>query len=71
MHKQQERWAATPVGLQRLAETEPQIRRIDTGNAASSRHTISTNEALGFRVHGPGWVTDDKTISPERIAACA
>jgi hypothetical protein len=61
-----------PVGtLQRLAEAEPQIRQIDTGNAASSRHMISINEALGFRVHGPGWVTYDKTISPERIAAPA
>jgi hypothetical protein len=32
---------------------------------------ISINEALGFRVHGPGWVTYDKIISPERIAAPA
>jgi hypothetical protein len=32
---------------------------------------ISINEALGLRVHGPGWVTDDKTNSPERIAAPA
>ena len=61
----------TSVGLQRLAEAGTQIRRIDTGNAVSSRHMISISEALGFRVHGPGWVTDDKTISPERIAAPA
>jgi RimJ/RimL family protein N-acetyltransferase len=57
--------------LQWLAEAEPQIQRIDTGNAGSNRHMIAINEALGFRVHGPGWVSYDKTISPERIAATA
>jgi hypothetical protein len=49
----------------------PQVRRIDTANAASSRHMILINEVLGFRVHGSGKVTDDKTISPERIPARA
>jgi RimJ/RimL family protein N-acetyltransferase len=57
--------------LQWLAEAEPQIRQIDTGNAGSNRHMIAINEALGFRVHGPGWVTYDKTISAERIVAPA
>jgi RimJ/RimL family protein N-acetyltransferase len=57
--------------LQWLAEAEPRIQRIDTGNAGSNRHMIAINEALGFRVHGPGWVSYDKTISPERIAAPA
>jgi RimJ/RimL family protein N-acetyltransferase len=57
--------------LQWLAEAEPQVQRIDTGNAGSNRHMIAINEALGFRVHGPGWVSYDKTISPERIVAPA
>lgn len=57
--------------LQWLAEAEPAVRRIDTGNADSNRHMIAINEALGFRVHGPGWVTYDKTLSSQRIVAPA
>jgi RimJ/RimL family protein N-acetyltransferase len=55
--------------LQWLAEAEPRIRRIDTGNADSNKHMIAINEALGFRVHGPGWVSYDKNLSSERITA--
>jgi RimJ/RimL family protein N-acetyltransferase len=55
--------------LQWLAEAEPRVRRIDTGNADSNKHMIAINEALGFRVRGPGWVSYVKTISSERIAA--
>jgi GNAT superfamily N-acetyltransferase len=33
-----------------LAETEPQLRTIDTGNAESNAHMIRVNEALGYRV---------------------
>jgi RimJ/RimL family protein N-acetyltransferase len=55
--------------LQWLAEAEPRIRRIDTGNAGSNKHMIAINEALGFRVHGPGWVSYDKPLSSERITA--
>jgi RimJ/RimL family protein N-acetyltransferase len=54
--------------LQWLAEAEPRVRRIDTGNADSNKHMIAINEALGFRVRGPGWVSYVKTFSSERIA---
>lgn len=57
--------------LQWLADAEPLVRTIDTGNADSNRHMIAINEALGFRVLGPGWVSYDKTISSERIVATA
>ena len=36
-----------------LAETEPSIGRIVTGNAAINRYMIAINEALGYRVLGP------------------
>jgi hypothetical protein len=36
--------------LQRLADLEPQLRVIDTWNAASNLHMIGVNEALGCRV---------------------
>jgi RimJ/RimL family protein N-acetyltransferase len=35
-----------------LAEAEPQLRTIDTGNAGSNRFMIAVNERLGFRVVG-------------------
>ncbi|MBO0805908.1 MAG: GNAT family N-acetyltransferase, partial [Nocardiopsaceae bacterium] len=40
--------------LEWLAEAEPALRRICTGNAASNTYMIAINERLGFRVHGPG-----------------
>lgn len=55
--------------LQWLAQAEPRMRRIDTGNAGSNKHMIAINEALGFRVHGPGSVTYDQNLSSERIIA--
>lgn len=36
-----------------LAEAEPQLRRILTGNAGANEHMIAINEALGYRVFGP------------------
>jgi len=36
-----------------LAEAEPQLRRILTGNAGANEHMIAINEALGYRVAGP------------------
>lgn len=36
--------------LERLAEREPQVRWILTGNAQTNRHMIAINEALGYRV---------------------
>ena len=39
------------IGMLRwLAETEPQLRALDTWNAASNSHMIGVNEALGYRV---------------------
>ena len=38
--------------LEWLATAEPQLRRIETGNAASNSYMISINERLGFTVHG-------------------
>ena len=35
-----------------LRETQPQLRTIDTGNAASNDHMIGINELLGHRVMG-------------------
>ena len=35
-----------------LAETEPQVRILDTDNAASNAHMIAVNEILGYRVTG-------------------
>ena len=35
-----------------LAEAEPQLRRILTGNAGANEHMIAINEALGYRVVG-------------------
>jgi len=36
--------------LELIAEREPQITRIITGNSESNQHMIAINEALGFRV---------------------
>jgi GNAT superfamily N-acetyltransferase/RimJ/RimL family protein N-acetyltransferase len=50
--------------LERLADAEPQIQRILTGNAGGNQHMIAINEALGYRILGQparGWelpVTD-------------
>lgn len=37
-----------------MAEAEPQLRRVDTWNAASNEHMIAVNEALGYRVIAQG-----------------
>jgi GNAT superfamily N-acetyltransferase len=42
--------------LEWVAETEPRLRVIDTGNADSNAHMIAVNEALGFQLSGPDWV---------------
>ena len=46
-----------------LAEAEPRVRKIDTGNAAANKHMIAVNEALGYRVYGPGWVSYELPVS--------
>ncbi|HEX6449650.1 MAG TPA: hypothetical protein VF060_09335 [Trebonia sp.] len=47
------------------------MRWIDIGNADSNKHMIAINEALGFRVRGPGWVSYVKNFSSERITPIA
>jgi GNAT superfamily N-acetyltransferase len=37
-----------------LADEEPQLRTIDTGNAASNAHMIEVNEVLGYQVVATG-----------------
>jgi RimJ/RimL family protein N-acetyltransferase len=41
--------------LQLLAEAEPQLKYIQTGNAAANQHMIAVNEQLGYEVVEPGW----------------
>jgi GNAT superfamily N-acetyltransferase len=36
-----------------LAEAEPQLKRIVTGNAETNDHMIAINDALGYQVFGP------------------
>jgi RimJ/RimL family protein N-acetyltransferase len=38
-----------------LAEAEPAIERIDTGNASANDHMIAINDALGFEVSEPSF----------------
>ena len=41
--------------LEWLAEAEPQLEWIATGNAAANEYMIAVNEQLGYRVVEPGW----------------
>ena len=41
--------------LEWLAEAEPALERIGTGNAASNQHMIAVNETLGYELVEPGW----------------
>jgi RimJ/RimL family protein N-acetyltransferase len=43
------------VMLQWLAEAEPHLDRIETGNADSNEHMIAVNETLGFQPLQPFW----------------
>ncbi len=38
-----------------LADAEPQLEWISTGNAAENAHMIAVNEQLGYEVVPPGW----------------
>jgi hypothetical protein len=40
--------------LQWLADEEPQLRMLDTWNAASNAHMIEVNEILGYQVVATG-----------------
>ena len=43
------------VMLEWLASAEPRVERVATGNAASNKHMIAVNEALGYEVAEPGY----------------
>lgn len=49
--------------MQRLAEAEPQLKWVATGNAADNAHMISVNEQLGYRVVKPGWRFWEKPVA--------
>jgi RimJ/RimL family protein N-acetyltransferase/GNAT superfamily N-acetyltransferase len=38
-----------------LAEAEPKIERIETGNDSTNQHMIAVNEALGYEIFEPLW----------------
>jgi RimJ/RimL family protein N-acetyltransferase len=38
-----------------LADAEPQLEQIETGNADANEHMIAINEALGFTILDPSW----------------
>jgi RimJ/RimL family protein N-acetyltransferase len=52
--------------LELLAEAEPKLDRIETGNAASNEHMIAVNEQLGYRVVEPGWRVYEMPVSAMR-----
>jgi GNAT superfamily N-acetyltransferase len=41
--------------LELLAQREPQLEQIQTGNAAANDHMIAVNQQLGYEVVEPGW----------------
>jgi GNAT superfamily N-acetyltransferase len=41
--------------LQWLAEAEPRLEKIETGNADANDHMIAVNEALGYELMPPSW----------------
>jgi GNAT superfamily N-acetyltransferase len=49
--------------MELLAETEPQLEFIMTGNAAANDHMIAVNEQLGYEVAGPGWRYYDASVA--------
>jgi GNAT superfamily N-acetyltransferase len=51
--------------LEWLAEAEPKLERISTGNAASNSYMISVNETLGYELAGPGWQAYYLQVSPD------
>jgi GNAT superfamily N-acetyltransferase len=49
--------------LEWLAEREPQIERIETGNAAANDHMIAVNDALGFVASRPDFHTCELDVA--------
>ena len=52
--------------LDLLAEAEPQLEWIATGNAAENAHRIAVNEQLGYEVVPPGWHFYETTVAAVR-----
>jgi RimJ/RimL family protein N-acetyltransferase len=52
--------------LELLAEAEPQLDKISTGNAAANQHMIAVNEQLGYQVTKPGWKSYEMPVSAMR-----
>jgi GNAT superfamily N-acetyltransferase len=46
-----------------LAEAEPQVTRIETGNAAANKHMIAVNDALGFVASEPYFHTVELDVA--------
>jgi hypothetical protein len=44
---------ATMLGW--LADAEPQLEQIETGNADANEHMIAVNETLGYTILDPSW----------------
>jgi RimJ/RimL family protein N-acetyltransferase len=49
--------------LEWLAEAEPGIERIETGNAAANDHMIAVNDALGFELVPPAFHTVELSVA--------
>lgn len=49
--------------LEWLAEAEPAIERIETGNAADNEHMIAVNDALGFEADLPAFHTVELSVA--------
>jgi GNAT superfamily N-acetyltransferase len=49
--------------LEWLAETEPAIERIETGNASANAHMIAVNDRLGFEPDLPAFHTVELTVA--------
>jgi GNAT superfamily N-acetyltransferase len=49
--------------LELLAEAEPQLELIQTGNAAANEHMIAVNDQLGYQVVDPGWQFYEKPVA--------
>jgi RimJ/RimL family protein N-acetyltransferase len=49
--------------LELLAEAEPEVKYISTGNAAANEHMIAVNDQLGYEVVEPGWQWYERPVA--------
>jgi RimJ/RimL family protein N-acetyltransferase len=49
--------------LEWLAEAEPQVERVETGNASANSHMIAVNDALGFEMIPPAFHTVELPVA--------